>query len=167
MGYGLFKGFRLAWRIVTILLVISFFVNLFEGLNVIGMALSGVFLILLYSKRGQFVKPLGVALNVRYLMAVWIMAFVLFYGTFGGYFLGEHFRPPITTFIQALYYTVITATTVGYGDFVPNTDQARLFAVSLILLGVGTFLSAIVLIIQPFMKEVEKIMATWVKSKKE
>ncbi len=156
----------MAWRVATILLVISFFVNLFEGLNIIGMALSGIFLFLLYSKRKGFVKPLGMALNVRYLMAVWIIAFVLFYGITGAYFLGEHFKPPISTYVQALYYTVITATTVGYGDFVPITDQARLFAVSLILLGVGTFLSAVVLVIQPLIKEMEKVMATWARAKR-
>jgi len=31
------------------------------------------------------------------------------------------------TFIDVLYFTMITVTTVGYGDIVPVTDQARLF----------------------------------------
>ncbi len=89
------------------------------------------------------------------------------YGIAGAYFLGEQFNPPISTLIQALYYTGITSTTVGYGDFVPVTDQARLFAVSLIFLGVGTFLSAVVLIIKPIMKELEKTVEKWTKVRKE
>ena len=48
----------------------------------------------------------------------------------------------ITTF----YYCVITATTVGYGDFAPTTQTGRLFAVPVILLAVGamgSWLSAV------------------------
>jgi voltage-gated potassium channel len=41
---------------------------------------------------------------------------------------------------DALYLTVTTLSTVGYGDVVPVTDAGRLFAVVLIVVGVGTAL---------------------------
>lgn len=41
-------------------------------------------------------------------------------------------------FIEALYLTVTTVSTVGYGDIVAKTDAGRLFTVALILGGVGT-----------------------------
>lgn len=40
--------------------------------------------------------------------------------------------------VEALYLTVTTVSTVGYGDVVAKTDVGRLFTVALILGGVGT-----------------------------
>ncbi|MGB0386962.1 MAG: potassium channel family protein [Ardenticatenaceae bacterium] len=42
------------------------------------------------------------------------------------------------TFIDAAYMTVITLTTVGFGEVVPLSPYGRLFTIILILLGVGT-----------------------------
>ena len=39
--------------------------------------------------------------------------------------------------LDALYFSVITLTTVGYGDIVPTTDAAKLFTVFYVLIGVG------------------------------
>jgi len=47
----------------------------------------------------------------------------------------EGLSPP-----DALYLTVITLTTVGYGDLVPQTTAGRLFTVLIILSGVGSAL---------------------------
>ncbi|BCX81755.1 hypothetical protein MIT9_P1335 [Methylomarinovum caldicuralii] len=43
--------------------------------------------------------------------------------------------PPIRTLEQALYFTIETLSTVGYGDIVAQAPQARLFLVSLISAG--------------------------------
>ncbi len=39
--------------------------------------------------------------------------------------------------INAIYFTIITVATVGYGDIIPQTAAQKLFAVSLALAGVG------------------------------
>ena len=39
--------------------------------------------------------------------------------------------------IEALYTTVITITTVGYGDFSPSTPEGRLFTVFFVAAAVG------------------------------
>jgi voltage-gated potassium channel len=49
-----------------------------------------------------------------------------------GYMLIERLSAP-----DALYLTVITLTTVGYGDLVPHTTAGRLFTILIILSGVG------------------------------
>jgi len=41
------------------------------------------------------------------------------------------------TRIQAFYFSVVTITTVGYGDFAPTTDASRLFTAIYILVGVS------------------------------
>jgi len=44
---------------------------------------------------------------------------------------------------ESLYTTVITLSTVGYGDFYPETTVGRLFTVILVIFGVGTMLYTI------------------------
>lgn len=39
--------------------------------------------------------------------------------------------------IDSFYFTVITITTVGYGDLSPTNDASKLFTVFLVLTGVG------------------------------
>ena len=48
--------------------------------------------------------------------------------------------------IQSLYFSVVTLTTVGYGDLHPTKDEARIFTIIYILTGLGVlvaFLSAL------------------------
>ena len=47
------------------------------------------------------------------------------------------------TFFDALYMTVITLTTTGYGDFVPKTYEGKMFTIVLLLLGVGVVTYAV------------------------
>jgi voltage-gated potassium channel len=60
---------------------------------------------------------------------------------------GYHFLEGLSYF-ESLYLTVITLSTVGYGDFKPATDQGRFFTMVLILGGVFTFLYAVTEIIR-------------------
>ena len=43
------------------------------------------------------------------------------------------------TLVEAIYFTSVTITTVGYGDVVPKTDVGRLFTVLLLFSGVSIF----------------------------
>ena len=43
--------------------------------------------------------------------------------------------------IDCIYFSVITLTTIGYGDFSPVTDAGKLFTVFYILIGIGIILS--------------------------
>jgi voltage-gated potassium channel len=41
--------------------------------------------------------------------------------------------------IDAVYFTTMTLTTVGYGDFSPHTDAGKLFTAAYALVGVALF----------------------------
>ena len=47
------------------------------------------------------------------------------------------------SFPEALYYNIVTMSTVGYGDIHPTSNTSRLFAVLLIIMGAGTFIGVI------------------------
>lgn len=46
-------------------------------------------------------------------------------------------NPNLAEFQDALWWAVVTATTVGYGDITPQTGLARLCATTLMLMGIG------------------------------
>ncbi|MGZ6276738.1 MAG: potassium channel family protein, partial [Syntrophales bacterium] len=58
-------------------------------------------------------------------------------GTFGFHFFEGW------SLTESLYTTVITLSTVGYGDFYPETTGGRIFTVILVIFGVGTMLYTI------------------------
>jgi voltage-gated potassium channel len=50
------------------------------------------------------------------------------------------------TLIQALYFSVVTLATVGYGDLTPTSDFSRIFTIVYIFIGLGVlvlFLSSL------------------------
>ena len=45
------------------------------------------------------------------------------------------------SWIDSIYFSVITLTTVGYGDYSPQTDEGKLFTIFYIVIGIGIILS--------------------------
>lgn len=49
-------------------------------------------------------------------------------------------EPGLETYVDALYFTVTTLTTTGFGDIIMTTGTGRLLAVGIMVVGVGLFL---------------------------
>lgn len=45
------------------------------------------------------------------------------------------------SWLDALYFSFITLTTVGFGDFAPITDTGKVFTIFYIIVGIGIILS--------------------------
>ncbi len=60
--------------------------------------------------------------------------------------------------LDSLYFSVITLTTVGYGDIVPTTDAGKIFTIFYVLIGIGIIASiANYLLRRTFNHRVEKV----------
>ncbi|NBI28348.1 potassium channel family protein [Chengkuizengella marina] len=46
-------------------------------------------------------------------------------------------EPSVESYDDAIWYSIVTATTVGYGDFYPETPWGRMIAVVLMVFGIG------------------------------
>ncbi len=84
---------------------------------------------------------------------------VLFgYAVLGTYHLGDQFSPHIDTLIDAVYVSVVTMSTVGFGDFKAITPETRLFMVSIILLSIILLSTAVGATLIPAMvRKIEQI----------
>lgn len=47
------------------------------------------------------------------------------------------------TLFHSFYFSVTTLTTVGYGDFTPQTEVGRAFTILYVLIGLGVLLSVV------------------------
>ena len=47
------------------------------------------------------------------------------------------------SWVDSVYFSVVTLTTVGYGDFSPQTDAGKVFTIFYIIIGIGIILSFI------------------------
>lgn len=73
------------------------------------------------------------------------------YGTAGTFALRNEFQG-VDSLTDAFYYTLVTGSTVGYGDIYAQTEQARLFAMSAILLSVASFAVALGVVLTPMIE---------------
>ena len=148
VGIGLLWRSRLAWLIALLLAFATVALEL-SPLSTASRSLeifSVVVLLFLLASRRSFTR---VTLATATLFALMGVLVTLGYGVIGSYVLGSGFTPRISTFVDAVYFTVVTMATVGYGDITPHTADARLFTVSLIVLGLAVFATSLPAIVAP------------------
>ena len=58
--------------------------------------------------------------------------------------------------VDALYFTVITLTTVGYGDLHPSTPGSKIFTIIFIFLGLGVISAFILLLAERVLAQNKK-----------
>ncbi|ELY47634.1 NAD-binding protein [Natronorubrum sulfidifaciens] len=142
------RGLRAGWWATLILMPVTAVQGLLQvsqySLPLVVLSMLSVPFLLFTRKR--FDQEL--ALTTTQLAAGGALVGVQAYGTFGAYALREDFDG-ITNILDAFYFTLITSSTVGYGDIGPETHEAMLFTMSVVVLGVASFGIAIGALVGP------------------
>lgn len=79
--------------------------------------------------------PFPVSLKTRLVTPVATVIAVTIIGTIGYYYLG---RTQDATFLDALFMTVITITTIGYGEIIHLDEMGRVFTILIAITGIGS-----------------------------
>ncbi|WP_123104842.1 voltage-gated potassium channel protein [Acidithiobacillus sulfuriphilus] len=148
MSVGLLFRSRFAWAVTLLIAAATFALEMYQHpLQFSHLLLyNGILVLLLLAYHRHFDRS---SLASGTLFALVSAILTLGYGVFGAYVLGPDFKPPIHSMITALYFAVVTMSTVGYGDILPTTDEARFFVVSLIIIGITVFATSLSAIIIP------------------
>ncbi|MFC4248662.1 NAD-binding protein [Natribaculum luteum] len=142
------RGLRAGWYATIVLLPITALQGLLQAsqYSLPLVALSLLTIPILVLTRERFDRSL--ALTTTQIAAGSALVGVQAYGTFGAYALREDFDG-VATLLDAFYFTLITSSTVGYGDIGPESAEAMLFTMSLVVLGVASFGIAIGALVGP------------------
>lgn len=141
-AFGLRRGFRIAWYSMLVLIPLTILQGIAQSsvfsYPLIALAILSIPTLLLNYRR--FDRKLD--LSTTQMAALAALAGTQIYGTAGAFALRDDFTN-IATLTDAFYYTIVTASTVGYGDVTPTSQSARLFGMSVVVLGTASFALAL------------------------
>lgn len=142
MSIGLAMRARLAWTFSLMMFALSLAITVYSDWGIaapkIGYDLVVVFLLVRYWS--LFNRS---SLAAGSLFAVASVVSLTFYAMLGTVYLGEQFAPKVHELADAAYFSVVAMSTVGFGDIVPTTHTAKMFVVSVIVLGITVFATSL------------------------
>lgn len=147
------SGYRVGWLITVGLLAVTVVQGYLQTraagfYPLLVVVLSVVTIAVLLSNHDHFQRPLD--LTTTQWSALIALVGALVYGTVGTYTLRDQFSSgAVTNLADAFYFTIVTGSTVGYGDISPQTTTARLFDVSLLVVNVASFALAVGVLLTP------------------
>jgi len=97
--------------------------------------------------------------NKRFELFILLLAvtFVTFIGGAVIYVFEAHDNPKIQNFFDAIYWSLITISTVGYGDITPVTPEGKVLTMVLIIFGIGFISFATSIIATAFAEKLEQL----------
>ena len=147
MSVGLLLSARVAWVLSLLLALLSAGLAFWAARRPDGIfVLAALLLVVLVVYGRRFTRS---SLAASSLFALLGIGSLLIYGVLGSLWFGAGFMPPIHSLPTAFYYTIETMSTVGYGDIVPRSVQARMFTVSMIVVGISVFATTLSVVIGP------------------
>ncbi len=147
-AWGLNRRLRAAWFSALLLYPVTALQGVAQSnlLSIPLILLSVAAIPTLVANRGRFHRKMS--LTHGQWSAAAALGAAIAYGTVGSYALRDQYTA-VETPIDAFYYTIVTMSTVGYGDLTPTTELARVFALSFIVVGTAAFGFALATLVTP------------------
>lgn len=156
LSFFLLLSSRVAWVFTILLLLLNATVNIFLTNSNFLAGITSLIMSLLLIASFKLYSHISLISSTFVAFASFI--FLLAYSSFGSLYLGDQFAPKIEDILTAFYFSIITMTTVGYGDIVPLSPTARTFTISIVIFGVIIFATSIVYIVRVFVKGTKRIV---------
>jgi len=142
------RGYRVGWYSTLVLLPLTAAQGLLQASELsfplVVVSLTAALLVLANGRR--FDRDLE--FTTTQLASLIAIVGAQVYGTMGAYALREQFLG-IDSLTDAFYFTIVTGSTVGYGDITPRTEVARVFGISVLLVSVSSFAVALGVLLTP------------------
>ena len=146
--------------LIDLLAILPFFLQMFFTIDTRILRVFRLLRVFKLSRHFTMLGVLGVVLKreAKTLLAAIFIMLVLAIMAASGIYLAEHKAQPeaFGSIPMAMWWAVVTLTTVGYGDVVPQTDMGRLFGAFITLIGVGMAALPAGIIASGFTGEVER-----------
>ncbi|SFR58255.1 voltage-gated potassium channel [Halogeometricum rufum] len=150
-AFGLRKRLRAGWYATMLLFPVTAAQGALQSneqsLPLIG--LSAVAFVVVGLNFRAFDRELE--LTTTQLAALAALAGAQAYGTVGAFALREHFDG-VRNLLDAFYFSLVTGSTVGYGDITPNSAVGELFALSVLLVTVSSFAVVLGVVFTPLIE---------------
>jgi len=141
MSAGLLWRARIAWVLSLTMLAFALLIELYTSRGNLLLTAYNLALFFVLLKHWKVFSRISFAASTMY--AIISVSWLLFYSVSGTLYLGNSFHPPIEDPVAALYFSVITMATVGYGDIIPTNPTSRLFVISIVIFGVTVFATTV------------------------
>ena len=173
---GLRRRYRAGWHATSLLLPLTAVQGLLQGIVTVPylgielpvsiplIVLSMLALPAVLVNRSVFDRPVDLSTTQQAAIAALVGGQI--YITAGTYALRDQFGG-VRTLTDALYFAIVTSSTVGYGDISPDpqSQAARLFAMSVVVIGTSSFALALGSVLGPAIQSrITKALGTMTES---
>jgi len=117
-----------------------------------------VFKLFRYAKSIQTFTSIVAAKKFEFLTLLIFASIIIFVSSVLIYVMeANNPESPIDTLFEAVYWSIVTISTVGYGDITPATLEGRVVAMFVIIAGIGVFSFTTSLIVTSFTEKLDEI----------
>ena len=150
-AYGLQRGYRLAWYATVVLLTVVAAHGVLQAspFSLVLLVVAFAALAVVVRDRRRFDRRFAATSSP--VIALATLFGMLLYGVVGTYTLRGQFTD-VSTPLDALYFTVDTATTIGFGDVHATSSSSRLFVLSLVVLGPSVVAATVGVVVEPLFR---------------
>lgn len=156
LGVSLVFRSRIAWLFAVLILMLLVMIDISMGEKYLWHALYSITLLVLLMHAWR-VFPNHSTTNTS-AIALFSIIVLAAYSVLGTLYLGDHYKPKIDDPFTALYFSMISMATVGYGDIVPVTVESRMFTISIVVFGITIFTTSVVYIAGALVRDTQEIV---------